>query len=342
MSKLLDKTAALQPNQPNLRPARADSPRTAPGRMFDIANKLNEAEDRAIAASAEADEAKKQLQDALTQVELLKQAGNATTGVVEIAVSSLVEVPGRRRVLSPTEYSELTANLAESALVHPIVYRPIADGRNEIVAGNNRVAIYRDELKRETILGIPFVGDERQAELGATFSNLLAPSLPDYEKYRQFTRLQDEFGYTRAGIIKASGLSSSHVARILAFDHLPAAARDVIATRPDRIGGHAAEEFAALAKDGNVDGVVAAIKALVSDETMTQKHALELARPKIEKPAPPAARSINVGKKKLCDVTVRNGVIGLRFSGKEGDATAKAWADKIEQFIRSHAADETP
>ncbi len=337
MSKLLDKTAALQPNQQTTRSQRADSPRTAPGRMFDYANKINEAEDKAIAATAEAGEAKRQLADALKQVEVLKNSSGSSVGVGEIEITSLVEVPGRRRVLSPTEYSELKANLAESVLIHPIVYRAIGNGRNEIVAGNNRVAIYRDELKRTTILGIPFQGDAKQAELGATFSNLLAPSLPDFEKYRQFVRLQEEFGFTQTDIIKTSGLSATHVKRVLAFDRLPPLARTAIAKRPDRIGGHAAQQFVDLAKDGNQDAVIKAIEALIADESMTQKKALDLAKPKSASKSAVSSRSISVGKKKLCDVTVRSGVIGVRFAGKQSEAIATEWADKIEVFIRSQA-----
>ena len=240
-------------------------------------------------------------------------------------------------MLSPTEYVELTANLAESKLIHPIVYRAIGDGRNEIVAGHNRVAIYRDELKRTSILGIPFQGDAKQAELGATFSNLLAPSLPDFEKYRQFIRLQEEFGFTQTDIIKTSGLSATHVKRILAFDRLPALARTAIARRPDRIGGHAAQEFADLAKDGNNEAVIKAIEALVADESLTQKKALDLAKPKPVNKGSAPARSINVGKRKLCDVTVRSGVVGVRFAGKQSETAAIEWANKIEGFIRSQA-----
>jgi hypothetical protein len=77
----------------------------------------------------------------------------------------------------------------------------------------------------------------------------------------------------------------------------------VIASRPDRVGGHAAEEFAALAKNGNADAVVKAIGALVGDEKMTQKQALELAKPKAAKAAVQSdTRTVNVGKKKLCDL----------------------------------------
>ncbi|WP_233890072.1 ParB/RepB/Spo0J family partition protein [Paraburkholderia flagellata] len=286
---------------------------------------MNQAEEKRAIAEQELVEARK-------RIEAL-ESGASAAGAAEIDISTLVEVPGRRRVLSPTEYTELRENLVSNPLIHPIVYRPLGDGRNEIVSGANRSAIYRD-LGRTKILGVPFSGDAKSAELGATFSNLLAPSLPDYEKYRQFGRLQDEFGFTRADIIKASGLSESHIQRILAFDKLPAEARLAIALRPDRLGGNAAEAFAALATAGHGEEVTKAIQALVASETLTQKQALDMAKPKASKPAQAPARAISNGKKKLCDVSVRNGVIGLRFAGKESDVSAQEWAAKIEDFIK--------
>ncbi|TCG02742.1 hypothetical protein BZM27_53585, partial [Paraburkholderia steynii] len=129
--------------------------------------------------------------------------------------------------------------------------------------------------------------------------------------------------------------AAQHVARILQFDNLPAEALEVIASRPDRVGGHAAEEFAALAKNGNADAVVKAIGALVGVEKMSQKQALELAKPKGAKAAVQSdTRTVNVGKKKLCDLTLRNGVLAVRFSNKQGEDVAKEWTDKIEAFIR--------
>lgn len=309
---------------------------TSPGRLMSATSRIVEAEDRAIAAERNAEVVKLELENARRQIEALQQSGSSV-GATEIEISTLVEVPGRRRVLSPVEYSELRDNLQRNPLIHPIVFRPLGDGRNEIVSGNNRVAIYRDELGRTKILGVPFIGDAKSAELGATFSNLLAPSLPDFEKFRQFVRLQDESGFTRSEIIEASGLSKQHVSRILSFEKLPQEARNAIAQRPDRVGGNAAEDFAALVGNGNVELVVKAIQALVSDESLTQKRALELAKPKSEKVAPAAlARTITIGRKKLCDISVRSGVIGLRFAGKGSDAEAAAqmWADRIEALIR--------
>ncbi|NRO99191.1 ParB N-terminal domain-containing protein [Paraburkholderia sp. NMBU_R16] len=339
--KLAERTSNIQATPTMDRTtAKADTRLTTPGRLLDAQLHIKEAEDRADAAVAEAATVKQQLDEARALIEELQKSGQ-TGGAAEVDIATLIEKPGRRRVLSPTEYEELKANLAANDLIYPVVYRPLGNGKNEIVAGHNRVAIYRDELNRTKILGIRFVGDERQAELGATFSNLLAPSLPDFEKYRQFVRLQAESGFTRSDVIKASGLSSSHVSRILAFDSLPPEALEAIAKRPDRVGGNAAEEFAALANNGNAQAVVNAIKKLIEDESLTQKRALEMARPKAPRVPLAIARPINIGKKKLCEVSVRSGVIGVRFAGKDGDAAATKWVDKIEQFIRDEIARES-
>ncbi|PMS15547.1 chromosome partitioning protein ParB [Trinickia dabaoshanensis] len=338
--KLAERTSNIQATPSMDRPSmKADTRLTTPGRLLDAQLHIKEAEDRADAAIAEAATVKHQLDEARALIETLQNSGDAG-GAAEVDISTLVEKPGRRRVLSPTEYEELKANLAANDLIYPVVYRPLGNGKNEIVAGHNRVAIYRDELKRAKILGIRFLGDERQAELGATFSNLLAPSLPDFEKYRQFVRLQTESGFTRSDVIRASGLSSSHVSRILAFDSLPPEALEAIAKRPDRVGGNAAEEFAALAGNGNMQAVVDAIKKLIEDESLTQKRALEMARPKAPRAHLANSRPINIGKKKLCEVSVRSGVIGVRFAGKEAETVAAKWIDKIEQFIRDEIARE--
>lgn len=294
-------------------------PKTAPGQLMASFPLLAEKE--------------RELQSAMKRIEELETAGVGSSQ--EIAIETLVEVPGRRRVLSEEEYKELRANLESNPLVHPIVYRPLGDGRNEIISGNNRVAIYRDDLNRATIRGVPFNGTDAEVELGAAFSNLLAPALPDFEKYRQFKRIQQNLGLSQADITRMSGLAQSHVARILSFENLPDAAKQVVATRPHKLGGTAAAKFASLAQQGRVEEVTKAINALVNSVDMTQEKALALASPARPKAAQPSAVTINNGKRKFCDVSVRSGVVGLRFSGKDGEAMAEEWARRIAKFIQS-------
>ncbi len=301
-------------------------PKTAPGQLMASLPLLAEKE--------------KELQAAIKRIEELESSGSTYSEEVEI--STLVEVPGRRRILSPQEYGELRANLEANPLVHPIVYRPLGDGRNEIISGNNRVAIYRDDLGRTKIRGVPFIGTDTEVELGAAFSNLLAPSLPDFEKYRQFRRIQDNLGLSQADIIRTSGLAQSHVARILSFENLPAAAKELIASKPHRLGGTAAAKFAALAQQGHELEVTQAIRTLIDSEAMTQERALSLATPVRTKAPQLVATTITLGKRKFCDVSVRSGVVGLRFAGKDSDVKAVQWGEKIARFIRAELEAEDP
>jgi ParB family chromosome partitioning protein len=297
----------------------AGRPKTAPGQLMASFPLLAEKE--------------RELQAALKRVEELEATGGQFSEEIEIAL--LVEIPGRRRILSDEEYKELRTNLESNPLIHPIVYRPLSDGRKEIISGNNRVAIYRDDLRRTSIRGVPFEGTDSEVELGAAFSNLLAPSLPDFEKFRQFERIQKNLGFSQADIIRMSGLSQSHVARILSFEGLPEAAKNIVAAKPHRLGGTAAAKFAALAQQGRAEEVTKAIATLIQSADMTQERALALASPTRAKAALPAPTTINVGKRKFCDVTVRSGVVGLRFAGKDGEALAEEWGERIARFIQS-------
>lgn len=297
----------------------AGRPKTAPGQLMASFPLLAEKE--------------RELQTAMKRIEELEAIG--VPSAEEIAIETLFEIPGRRRVLSDEEYAELRANLDSNPLIHPIVYRPLPDGRNEIISGNNRVAIYRDDLNRTSIRGVPFNGTDAEVELGAAFSNLLAPSLPDFEKYRQFERIQKNLGLSQADIIRMSGLAQSHVARILSFESLPDAAKSIIATKPHRLGGTAAAKFAALAQQGRAEEVTTAIQALVRSSEMTQEKALAMASPARPKISQPSVTAINAGKRKFCDVSIRSGVVGLRFSGKDAEATAMQWGERIAKFIQS-------
>ena len=337
--RMAERTSNIQAESPKRAPV-SEVPRTSTGRLLDVQLRVNEAIDRAESAEAKAANAEaarqaveQSLADALKQLDAL--ATSSSSAAKDLDINTLVEVEGRRRTLSPDEYAELRANLAASELMHPIVYRPLGDGQNELISGHNRVSIYR-ELGRDRIKAVPFTGSKAEAEMGAAFSNLLAPSLPDFEKYRQFVRMQELSGLSQMDIIRLSGLTQGHVARIFSFANLPAEAKELISKTPHRLGGNAAQKLAMLSEQGHAAQVVNAIKKLVEDSTLTQEKAVALASPKAHKPAAPQVQTFNRGKRKVCDMSVRGGVIALRFSGKQGESVASDWSEKIAEYIRTH------
>jgi ParB family transcriptional regulator, chromosome partitioning protein len=308
--RLLAKTANVgsKPSEPgSVRPASTE-PRTSPGRLMDAQHRINTAQARI-----------KELESQLEE-----------RAALEVPLDALVEVNGRRRKLTPEQFQELKSNLAQHALATPILVRALAEGRFEIVAGHNRVAAYR-ELGRATIRANVASIDEGEIEFAAFFSNLLSPSLTDFEKYWNFKRLQELSGLSRSEISESAGLSKSHVTRIFSFDALPEAAKVALAERPERLGSNAAQKLAALTEAGKAEKVIEAVRRLIDDENFTQDKAVALAteKPKLASPSMTVVRS---GRKKICEVSTRNGVVGIRFFEKDA-SDAEQWSQRIVDFI---------
>ncbi len=255
---------------------------------------------------------------------------------MEVPLNALVEVSGRRRKLTAEQFQELKSNLAQHPLATPILIRSFPEGRFEIVAGHNRVAAYR-ELGRQTIRANVASIEEGEIEFAAFFSNLLSPSLTDFEKYWNFKRLQELSGLSRTEISESAGLSKSHVTRIFSFDALPEQAKAALAERPERLGSNAVQKLAALVEAGKAEKVVEAVRRLVDDEQFTQDKAVSFAseKPKVMQSSTTVVRA---GRKKVCEVSTRNDVVGVRFFEKEA-ADAEQWGQRIADFINKSLAD---
>jgi ParB family transcriptional regulator, chromosome partitioning protein len=308
--RLLAKTANVgsKPSEPGAsRPASTEA-RTSPGRLMDAQHRINTAQARI-----------KELESQLEE-----------RAALEVPLDSLVEVSGRRRKLTAEQFQELKSNLAQHALATPILVRALPEGRFEIVAGHNRVAAYRD-LGRTTIRANVAAIEEGEIEFAAFFSNLLSPSLTDFEKYWNFKRLQELSGLSRAEISESAGLSKSHVTRIFSFDALPEAAKAVLAERPERLGSNAAQKLAALTEAGKAEKVIEAVRRLIDDESFTQDKAVALAAEK-PKAVTPSTTVVRSGRKKVCEVSTRNGVVGIRFFEKDA-SDAEQWSQRIVEFI---------
>jgi ParB family transcriptional regulator, chromosome partitioning protein len=308
--RLLAKTANVgnKPAEPGTaRPVNTE-PRTSPGRLMDAQHRIN-------TAQARIKELEGQLQE---------------RAALEVRLDSLTEVRGRRRKLTSEQFQELKNNLALHALATPILVRALQDGRFEIVAGHNRVAAYR-ELGRETIRANVASIEEGEIEFAAFFSNLLSPSLTDFEKYWNFKRLQELSGLTRTEISESAGLSKSHVTRIFSFDALPDEAKAALAEKPEKLGSNAAQKLAALTEAGKGAKVTEAIRRLIDDESFTQDKAVTFATDK-PKAAAPSMTVVRSGRKKVCEVSTRNGVVGIRFFDKEA-TESEQWGQRIAEFI---------
>ncbi|CAH2778694.1 MAG: Chromosome (plasmid) partitioning protein ParB [uncultured Caballeronia sp.] len=294
----------------------ANPPRTAPGQLMHLQ------------ATAEQQEA---------EISRLKRALEERE-VEETPLDQIDEVEGRRRKLSPEQYAELKVNLEHNPLIQPVVLRRRPGDRRELVAGHNRVAIYR-ELRRSTIRSVVQEISDEDVNKFSFFSNLLAPSLSDFEKHWNFLQLQGETGLSHAALAEIAGISRSHVTKIMSYEALPDEAKQILLTRPDRLGSTAAHSLSQLTQAGRGKAVTVAIKALVENEAMTQEQAVAMAREKreVKKAADPLV--VKSGKRHVCEITVRNSVVGIQFKGSDAESAA-SWAKRIQDFIAEQIKSE--
>jgi len=252
----------------------------------------------------------------------------------ELPLTDLHEVPGRKRHLTIEQLSELKANLANNPLTTPIAVRRREEGGYEIIAGHNRVNAYR-ELGRTKILSVVFEMTEDEAERSAFYSNLLSPSLPDFEKFMGLRARMEHGKLTQEQVAKEAGVTQQSVSLLLSFSGLPKDAIRILDGAADKglLGASAAAKLALIAKNGKQGRVVEAVQQLV-DGKLSQKAAVgyatseEKAKPKVTSP-----QIIRSGKKSFC--SIRRAEKDIRISFNE--PVNEALYSELQKVIEKHA-----
>jgi ParB family chromosome partitioning protein len=327
--------------------------RTAPGRMFGLQEKIFLAEERARKAEEElenlmlsagdssalqsAETRVRQAEEALRVAEAALQEALKDQPVRKANLADLHEVPGRRRRLSAQQYTELRENLKSNPLTNPVTVRTQSGGGYEIIAGNNRVSAYRDlgwDVIDINILDL----DDDETERAAFYSNLLAPSLPDYEKYIGFQARMKHKGLTQTQLAEEAGVSQSFVSTLMAFSDLPSEALEIIADAPELFGASAVTKLAQLTKAGNRQKVVEAIQKIASGE-LTQAAAVQFSSSTQSaiKPQRPIPLTIRRGKAKYCEILHADKTLRLSFASTEEASSILA---SIQKVVEARAAEK--
>ncbi|PSL13674.1 chromosome segregation DNA-binding protein [Marinobacterium halophilum] len=130
--------------------------------------------------------------------------------------------PGRyqpRRDLNPEALEELTQSIRCQGVMQPIVVRPIADDRYEIIAGERRWRATRMAgLERIPVI-IRDVPDEAAIAM-ALIENIQRENLNPIEEAMALQRLQSEFELTQQQVADAVGKSRSTIANLLRLMNL--------------------------------------------------------------------------------------------------------------------------
>ena len=293
IKELAGKTASIQARTVDKSQERP--PKTAPVMLYDASARMHAAEQRA------------------EELEARLREADRDGASLELPLDALHEVPGRKRVLTPEQFSELRENLRNNDLVTPITVRERSEGGYEIISGHNRVSAYH-ELGRFSIPAVLRRTDAAQADISAFYTNLLQPTLPDYEKYLGFKLIRSlRPSQSQGQIAEMAGVSQSLLSRLLSFAELPPGAHQILLQHPSALGAGAASKLASLVKQGKGERVIEAIRR-AAKEGLDQIDVIAFACKVDERPerVRPTVESLvfRAGKVPVCsyrktDVTLR-------------------------------------
>jgi ParB family chromosome partitioning protein len=206
----------------------------------------------------------------------------AATAVAVLPVGLIEPSPIQpRRHFDELALRELADSIRIKGVLQPILVRPVAGGRYEIVAGERRWRACQMAGVHE----IPVVVKEMAAADGfeaALIENIQRQDLNPLEEAQGYQRLVREFGHTQETVSALTGKARSHVGNLLRLLELPENGQALV-----RMGilslGHAKAVLAARDPD--------ALAREIAERGLTVRQAEEAAKRSHDVPRPPRVRA---------------------------------------------------
>ena len=143
------------------------------------------------------------------------------TSTQEVPVDSIDPNPYQtRRRINEAALEELTESIRASGVVQPVVLRPVANGRFQLVAGERRWHASKRAGKTTIPAVIRQISNEQAMEI-TIIENLQREDLNPVEQARAFERLSREFGMTQEQIAARTGKDRASIANFIRLLKLP-------------------------------------------------------------------------------------------------------------------------
>ncbi len=194
-----------------------------------------------------------------------------------------------RKYFDTDELDALAASIGKSGVLQPLLVRPLADDKYEIIAGERRWrAAQKAQLHQLPVIIQP-VNDITAMEIGLV-ENVQRADLNPIEEAEGYQRLIDEFAYTQAELAETIGKSRSHIANLLRLSGAPDVLRDALID--GQLGmGHARALLALSISEADM----AALVKQVIGEGLSVRAVEKLAA--VKKPKKPASSTPKTAEK---------------------------------------------
>ncbi len=166
--------------------------------------------------------------DALLATQANQQSSESSSSDINTSQKNMINlpieqlVPGKyqpRKDMSPEALDELAASIRNQGIIQPIVVRPIADEKFEIIAGERRWRASQLAQLDTIPCIIKDVPDEAAVAI-ALIENIQREDLNAMEEAIALQRLQDEFELTHQEVADAVGKSRTSVTNYLRLNRL--------------------------------------------------------------------------------------------------------------------------
>ena len=146
----------------------------------------------------------------------------------KVAIDLVIRNPKNpRKHFAEEDLQDLASSIRQHGIVQPVVVRPVAEGKFEIIAGERRWRAAQLAGLNEIPVLIREVDDRTALEL-AIVENVQRADLNPLEEALGYEQLIAEHGYTQNDLGEIIGKSRSHVANSLRLLKLPELVRDMI------------------------------------------------------------------------------------------------------------------
>jgi ParB family chromosome partitioning protein len=149
-------------------------------------------------------------------------------GPQEIAVELIDPNPYQtRRQINEAALAELTESIRASGVVQPVVLRPGANGRFQLVAGERRWLASKRAGKATVPAVVRQISNEQAMEI-TIIENLQREDLNPIEQARAFERLSREFNLTQEQIAVRTGKDRASIANFIRLLKLPESLQEAL------------------------------------------------------------------------------------------------------------------
>lgn len=211
------------------------------------------------------------------------QAPAARTRAVEGPPTSLpIEVLERnpnqpRRTFDEEALAELTASIREKGVLQPLLVRPLAGGRYQIVAGERRWRAAQAAGVAEAPVVVRELDDREVLEVGI-IENVQRADLDVVEEAFAYRALMTDFGRTQESVAQIVGKSRSHIANSMRLLNLPEPVQQML-QRGELSAGHARALLGAADPEQMASEVVAKEMSVRETENAVRTAGLRDAMP---------------------------------------------------------------